>query len=53
VLENGHITEEGKHSELLENNGLYAKYWTHQQTTKGWKLKPLKKYGTHIPHVSY
>ena len=53
VLENGHITEEGKHSELLENNGLYAKYWTHQQTTKGWKLKHLKKYGTHFPHISH
>lgn len=39
VLKNGHISEEGKHSELLENNGLYAKYWTRQQTTKGWKLK--------------
>ena len=39
VLENGHISEEGKHSELLENNGLYAKYWTRQQTTRGWKLK--------------
>ena len=39
LLENGHITEEGKHYELLENNGLYARYWNTQQTTRGWKLK--------------
>ena len=39
VLENGHITEEGKHAELLKNNGLYARYWNTQQTTRGWKLK--------------
>ena len=41
VLEDKHISEEGKHSELLKNNGLYAKYWTRQQTTRGWKLKCL------------
>ena len=30
VLDNGVITEEGKHSELLKMNGTYAKLWTHQ-----------------------
>lgn len=30
VLEDGVITEQGSHSELLEKNGLYAKLWNHQ-----------------------
>jgi len=38
VLENGNIAEEGNHSELLENKGLYAQYWNTQQTTSGWKI---------------
>jgi ATP-binding cassette subfamily B protein len=38
VLENGHITEEGNHSELLKNKGLYAQYWNTQQNTSGWKI---------------
>ena len=38
VLENGNIAEEGNHSELLENKGLYAQYWDIQQKTRGWKI---------------
>lgn len=30
VLENGHITEDGTHSELLARKGIYAKLWSHQ-----------------------
>lgn len=30
VLENGKITEQGSHEELLQNNGGYAKLWAHQ-----------------------
>ena len=30
VLDKGRIVEEGTHAQLLENNGLYAKLWTHQ-----------------------
>ncbi len=30
VLDEGKIIEEGKHGELLNNNGLYAKLWKHQ-----------------------
>ena len=38
VLENGHIAEEGNHSKLLKNKGLYAQYWDIQQKTRGWKI---------------
>lgn len=30
VLEDGAITEEGTHKELLKHNGTYAKLWAHQ-----------------------
>lgn len=30
VLQDGKITEDGTHSELLKQSGMYAKLWTHQ-----------------------
>jgi ATP-binding cassette subfamily B protein len=30
VLDHGKIVEDGTHSELLKNNGIYAKLWSHQ-----------------------
>jgi ATP-binding cassette subfamily B protein len=30
VLDHGEIVEDGTHDQLLENNGLYAKLWSHQ-----------------------
>lgn len=30
VLDNGKIVEQGSHKELLEQNGTYAKLWSHQ-----------------------
>ncbi len=30
VLENGAITEQGSHKELLTYDGTYAKLWAHQ-----------------------
>lgn len=31
VLKNGHLTESGNHSELLQQNGWYASQWRYQQ----------------------
>lgn len=39
VLEEGRITETGKHNDLLQNNGLYSRMWKEQQKAKGWRLK--------------
>jgi ATP-binding cassette subfamily B multidrug efflux pump len=30
VMNNGRIVEDGSHTDLLENNGLYAKLWEQQ-----------------------
>ena len=38
ALEEGRIAEQGKHQELLDNKGLYAKLWNIQEKTLGWKL---------------
>ncbi|MEM1119890.1 MAG: ABC transporter ATP-binding protein [Bacteroidota bacterium] len=38
VLNEGKLKESGKHTELLAQDGLYAKLWTIQQRTSGWKM---------------
>ena len=38
VLDNGVITEQGTHSELLKKGGRYASLWRDQQTAGNWKL---------------
>jgi ATP-binding cassette subfamily B protein len=35
VLEHGHVVEQGRHAELLERNGLYARLWSLQQQESG------------------
>ncbi|MEC9484430.1 MAG: ABC transporter ATP-binding protein [Candidatus Izemoplasma sp.] len=42
VLEDGHITEMGNHSELLENDGLYAHLWEIQTSIEG-EFQSLEK----------
>ncbi len=39
VLERGRLTEEGRHDELLESGGLYAKLWRLQQESEEWQVK--------------
>lgn len=39
VFENGQIAEEGTHSLLLKNKGVYFKMWKAQENTGGWKIE--------------
>ncbi|MEM6346757.1 MAG: ABC transporter ATP-binding protein [Bacteroidota bacterium] len=39
VLNQGKIAESGKHDALIEQAGLYAKFWETQQKTSGWKVQ--------------
>jgi ATP-binding cassette subfamily B protein len=38
VLEQGRVTEQGKHEELLQKGGLYAHLWELQSQMSGWKI---------------
>ena len=38
VLEEGCLSEQGTHTELLDKNGLYAKLWNIQQESLGWSV---------------
>ena len=38
VLEEGAVAEQGTHSELLANEGLYSRLWNIQQDSLGWSV---------------
>ncbi|MEL7609059.1 MAG: ABC transporter ATP-binding protein [Bacillota bacterium] len=38
VLDEGRLSEQGAHGELLARNGLYAKLWQIQQESLGWSV---------------
>ncbi|MCR5185131.1 MAG: ABC transporter ATP-binding protein/permease [Bacilli bacterium] len=38
VLDNGKISEEGKHEELVKNNGIYSRFIKEREEIAGWKL---------------
>lgn len=38
VLDRGTVCESGTHSELIANDGLYAKFWTERERSMGWRL---------------
>ncbi|MGF7110326.1 ABC transporter ATP-binding protein [Treponema pedis] len=46
VLDKGKIAEQGRHSELLERKGLYARLWHLQHKTKELKLSTGRKKNT-------
>ncbi len=38
VLKDGHVEEQGKHDDLLKENGLYAAMWAEYQKAVDWKV---------------
>jgi ATP-binding cassette subfamily B protein len=38
VLDGGQVIEQGTHSELIENNGLYRRLYAMQQDTAEWSV---------------
>ena len=38
VLDDGKVVEQGTHSELMEQNGLYKRLYTIQQESLGWSV---------------
>ncbi|ORX84705.1 P-loop containing nucleoside triphosphate hydrolase protein [Anaeromyces robustus] len=39
VLNNGMISEQGTHDELIKNNGIYKHLWEIQEKYQGWSMK--------------
>jgi ATP-binding cassette subfamily B protein len=39
VMDEGRIVERGRHHELLEGGGLYARLWQAQERAAGWRLR--------------
>lgn len=40
VLEDGRITEQGAHDDLIALNGRYAAFWTERRRAAGWRIGP-------------
>ncbi|SCW64916.1 ATP-binding cassette, subfamily B [Paenibacillus tianmuensis] len=38
VLDGGRVVEQGRHNDLLQREGLYARLWNLQQQTGGWSI---------------
>ena len=38
VMEEGRVVDQGRHAELLERGGLYARLWALQNESVGWSL---------------
>ena len=41
VLDNGSVSEIGRHDNLVSGDGLYRQLWTLQQQSAGWRMKAV------------
>lgn len=48
VVENGHISEQGTHQDLIASNGRYWAMWQAQQTNKKWHPNAILDSTSHI-----
>ena len=39
VLDKGKIVQQGRHDELVGQDGLYGRFWQEQQRARGWKMR--------------
>ena len=39
VLDKGKIVQQGRHEELVDQEGLYGRFWQEQQRARGWKMR--------------
>ena len=39
VLDKGKIVQQGRHDELVDQDGLYRRFWEEQQGARGWKVR--------------
>lgn len=38
VIDQGKVIEQGRHAELVSNDGLYSRFWEKRQKARGWKV---------------
>ena len=39
VLDKGKIVQQGRHDELVDQEGLYGRFWQEQQRARGWEMR--------------
>ncbi|MFZ2071740.1 MAG: ABC transporter ATP-binding protein [Halobacteriota archaeon] len=42
VVDGGMVIEQGRHSELVSNSGLYSRFWEKRRKARGWKITKVQ-----------
>ncbi len=43
VVDGGQVVEQGRHSELVDEGGLYSRFWEKRQKARGWKITKVEQ----------